>query len=113
VEKAILSTLKGDTGRQLAYVKEHVSAAVLQRFYRRAPVGPDLLAALVRLLGDLAEEDTHLAAELLGSLASAPSSRTQAAMFDAEERAALQRLLALVGSEAAAVWEGRPESGGA
>lgn len=113
VEKAILSTLKGDAARQLAYVKEHVSAAALRRFYRRAPLGPDLLGALVRLLANLAEEDAKLAGDLLGAIAAAPSSRTQAGMFDAEERAALDSLLSRVGPDAAGVWEGRPESGGA
>mmetsp|Transcript_42638 Transcript_42638/g.110201 ORF Transcript_42638/g.110201 Transcript_42638/m.110201 type:complete len:815 (-) Transcript_42638:102-2546(-) len=102
VEKALLSTLKGDAARQITYIREHVSPTTVSRFWKRAPLGPDLLGVLVQRLADLAEEDTALAAELLTAVGAAPSSQTQAEMFDAEERSALQRLLAKVGPETAA-----------
>eukprot|EP00933_Yihiella_yeosuensis_P016867 TRINITY_DN14267_c0_g1_i1.p1 TRINITY_DN14267_c0_g1~~TRINITY_DN14267_c0_g1_i1.p1 ORF type:complete len:839 (-),score=222.19 TRINITY_DN14267_c0_g1_i1:117-2399(-) len=105
VEKILLSTAKGDNARQLAYVKEHLSAENLRKFYRRAPLGPDLLAIVIRILSELAQEDVSAARERLGALAAAPSARTQTAMFDPEEKAALNRLLSKVGSEAAAAWE--------
>lgn len=109
VEKALLSSLKGDSARQLSYLREHLTAVSLRRFFRRAPLGPDLLAVLVGLLAEVAEEDTPLAASLLAALADAPSSRTQAAMFSAEEQAALQKLLLRVGGAAAAAWHGERE----
>merc|ERR1719433_367980 len=113
VEKALLSTLRGSSERQGQYFREHLTAPVLRRLYRRTAPGPDLLAVLVRLLGDFAAEDAPRAAELLASLAAAPSVKMQVAMFDDQERATLTRLLACVGPEAAAAWELRPESGGA
>jgi len=112
IERALLSTLKGDAARQLAYVREHVSAAVLRKHWRRAPLGPDLLGLLVRRLADLAEEEPELAAELLGAVGSAPSARTQAGMFDAEEQSALDQLLKKLGPAAAAVaWPAEDEPG--
>lgn len=104
VEKALLNTLKGDASRQLTYVREHLSVSSVRRLYRRAPLGPDLLAELIRLLADLAQEDAAAAAELLRALAVAPSTKTHAAMFNIEEQSALQRLLALLGPDAAADW---------
>eukprot|EP00931_Biecheleriopsis_adriatica_P091296 TRINITY_DN65188_c0_g1_i1.p1 TRINITY_DN65188_c0_g1~~TRINITY_DN65188_c0_g1_i1.p1 ORF type:complete len:842 (-),score=220.89 TRINITY_DN65188_c0_g1_i1:72-2405(-) len=112
VEKALLSTAKGNAASQLAYIKEHVSADALRRFYRKTPLGPDLLAVLMRLLADLADEDVPAARERLSALASAPSSRTYVAMFDAQERAAFSRLLSRVGSEASSVWEDAAAPGG-
>mmetsp|Transcript_83173 Transcript_83173/g.269275 ORF Transcript_83173/g.269275 Transcript_83173/m.269275 type:complete len:840 (+) Transcript_83173:85-2604(+) len=106
VEKALLSTLKGDAGKRLAYVKEHLGADVLRKLFRRTPPGPDLLAALVRVFADLAEAgDEALAGQLLSALGEAPSARTQAAMFDADERACLQLLLGRLGPEAGSAWK--------
>jgi len=113
VEKALLSTLRGNSERQTQYFREHLTAPVLRRLYRRTAPGPDLLAVMIRLLANFAAEDVPRAAEVLASLAVAPSLKMQVAMFDDQERAALTRLLACVGTEAAAAWELRPESGGA
>ncbi|CAE8693110.1 unnamed protein product [Polarella glacialis] len=104
VEKALLSIAQGNAGRQLAYVKEHVSAEVIRKFFRKVPLGPDLLAAMVLVLADLAEEDLPAAADRLAAIASNRSSKTQCAMFDAAERAVFDGLLARVGPEAAAAW---------
>lgn len=107
VEKALLSTLKSDAARRSAYVKEHLTAESVRKFFKRAPPGPDLLAALVRSLADLADAgDSVLAGQLLQALSEAPSAHVQAAMFDAEEQASLSRLLGRVGPEAAAKWSG-------
>merc|ERR1712006_12218 len=65
VEKVILTTLKNEPKRQLSYVREHLPVASLRRFYKRAPLGPDLLARLIRISADLAEEDAQHAEELL------------------------------------------------
>jgi len=105
VEKALLSTAKSDAGRQLAYIKEHVTADALRRFYRKTPLGPDLLAAMVRLLLQLAADDVPLARERLAAIAASPSAKTQSAMFDADERVSFDKLLALVGPDAASAWE--------
>jgi len=113
VEKALLSTLRNNSEQQTQYFREHLTAPVLRRLYRRTAPGPDLLAVMIRLLGDLTAEDVPQAAELLASLAAAPSLKMQVAMFDDQEKDALTRLLACVGPEAAAAWELRPESGGA
>merc|ERR1711977_262875 len=104
VEKALLSTLKKDSERQLAYVREHLPVATLRRFYKRSPLGPDLLARFVRISADLVEEDGERAEELLCFLAAAPSAKTDAAMFDAEERDVLDRLTARLGSRATEAW---------
>mmetsp|Transcript_87016 Transcript_87016/g.186449 ORF Transcript_87016/g.186449 Transcript_87016/m.186449 type:complete len:851 (+) Transcript_87016:51-2603(+) len=112
VEKALLSTLKGDAARQLAYLREHLSPAQLRKFYRKAPLGPDLLAVLMSLLADLAEQDANAAGEVLSALAAAPSARTQTAMFDAKEQAALKRLLGRVAPAVAKPWEPEPEEEG-
>jgi len=104
VEKVLLSTLKADATQRLAYVTEHLPAEAIRKLFRRAPLGPDLLAALVRALADLAAEDAARAAASLSALAEAPSALTQARMFDAEEKGSLEKLLKLVGPEAAAPW---------
>lgn len=105
VEKALLSTAKNDPGRQVAYIREHVTADALRRFYRKTPLGPDLLAAMMRLLLRLADDDIPSAKERLAAIAASPSAKTQSAMFDADERASFDKLLALVGPDAAAAWE--------
>lgn len=110
VEKALLSGLK-EAAQRTAYVKEHLSATALRSLYRRAPLGPDVLAAIVQTLDEISAEDAALASELLAALAAAPSARTQAAMFDDKERQALERLLKRLGPSAAC-WAS-PEDGGA
>jgi len=105
VEKALLSTAKSDAARQLAYIKEHVTADALRRFYRKTPLGPDLLATMIRLLLQLAADDVPSARERLATIAASPSAKTQSAMFDAEERVSFDKLLVLVGPDAAAAWE--------
>jgi len=97
VEKAIMTTFKGDSERQLAYVREHLGGTVMQKLFRRAPLGPDLLALLICLLGDLAAEDAPGVAALLSALAATPSARTHAAMFDASERKALDAAIVRAG----------------
>jgi len=104
VEKALLTTLKSDQGLQLAYVREHLSIEAFRKFYKRCPLGPDMLARLIRICSDLAEEDAPRAEELLCALAAAPSSKTDAAMFDAEEQAVLQRLNSRLGTKATEAW---------
>lgn len=105
VEKALLSTAKNDPGRQIAYIREHVTADALRRFYKKTPLGPDLLAAMMRLLLRLADDDVPSARDRLAAIAASPSAKTQSAMFDADERASFDKLLALVGPDAAAAWE--------
>merc|ERR1719262_1252987 len=78
IEKALLATLKSDPTRQLAYVREHVSVATLRRFFKRTPMGPDLLARFVHICADLVEEDTQQAADLICALAGVPSAKTDA-----------------------------------
>jgi len=104
VEKALLNQLKGDAAKQAAYVREHLPGQALRKFFRRAPCGPDLLAALVGALAELAQEDASGAEERLTALATTPSAKIHAAMFDAKERVAFDQLLARVGPEAGAVW---------
>jgi len=104
VEKALLITLKGDASKRLTYVKEHLTADAIRRLFRRTPLGPDLLGVLVRTLGEIATDDKALAEQLLLALADSPSAKTQAAMFDAEERSCLENLVAAVGGRAAAAW---------
>merc|ERR1711920_603752 len=105
VEKALLSTLKDDAARA-AYVKEHLSAEAVRKLFQRTPLGPDLLATVVRLTGMLAAEDGSEAAagQLMAALASTPSARTYAAMFDKKERQALDTLLHRLGPGAAGQW---------
>mmetsp|Transcript_60546 Transcript_60546/g.131204 ORF Transcript_60546/g.131204 Transcript_60546/m.131204 type:complete len:823 (-) Transcript_60546:106-2574(-) len=104
VEKALLSTLRGDVEQQAAYVRD-LPVAALGRFFSRAPPGPDLLAALVQALGRIAEEDKSKAGEVLDVLAKVPGVKTQAAMFDATERASLDQLVACLGPEFGVAWE--------
>jgi hypothetical protein len=104
VEKALLVALKGNASGRVAYVRDHLSAVAFRRFFRRAPLGPDLLAALVESLGELAKEDAQAATERLVALADAPSARTHSAMFDEREQAALQQVLERAGPEAARAW---------
>lgn len=104
VEKALLVTLKTDSQRQLAYVQEHLPVSALRRFYKRAPLGPDLLARMVRICADLVEVDKQQAEDLVCALAAVPSSKTDAAMFDADEQAVLQRLNSSLGSKATEAW---------
>lgn len=106
VEKALLVTLRGADERA-AYFREHLSPEVIRKFFGRVPLGPDLLGAFVRVLADIAAEDVPLASKALDAVAAAPSAKTQAQMFDAEERACLQRLVDQVGPEAVEFW--RPE----
>merc|ERR1712100_757847 len=63
IEKALLTTLKKDPARQLAYVQEHISATALRRFYKRCPLGPDLLARFIHISAALADEDSQRAEE--------------------------------------------------
>eukprot|EP00930_Biecheleria_cincta_P095019 TRINITY_DN868_c0_g1_i1.p1 TRINITY_DN868_c0_g1~~TRINITY_DN868_c0_g1_i1.p1 ORF type:complete len:843 (-),score=199.46 TRINITY_DN868_c0_g1_i1:210-2738(-) len=105
VEKALLSTAKSHAGRQLAYIKEHVTADALRRFYRKTPLGPDLLATMMQLLLQLAHEDVSSARERLAAIAASPFAKTQSAMFNAEERASFDKLLVLMGPDAAAAWQ--------
>lgn len=105
VEKALLSTLKKDAVARMAYAKEHLTAEAIRRFYRRTPLGPDLLAAVVAALAESAAVDAHGAASSFAALASTPSALTHAAMFDAAEQAALQQLLARLGPQATAAWK--------
>merc|ERR1719502_2342953 len=104
VEKALLSTLKQDPARQLAYMQEHLPVATLRRFYKRAPLGPDLLARFIRTCADLVEVDRQHAEDLVCALAAVPSSKTDAAMFDADEQGVLQRLNSCLGSRATEAW---------
>jgi hypothetical protein len=104
VEKALLTTLKKEPARQVAYVREHLPMATLQRFYKRSPLGPDLLARFICISADLAEEDAQHAEDLLCALAAFPSTKTDAAMFDAEEQETLQRLTTRFGSRATEAW---------
>eukprot|EP00928_Gymnodinium_smaydae_P011863 TRINITY_DN1433_c0_g2_i1.p1 TRINITY_DN1433_c0_g2~~TRINITY_DN1433_c0_g2_i1.p1 ORF type:complete len:937 (-),score=287.72 TRINITY_DN1433_c0_g2_i1:88-2898(-) len=104
VEKALMGTLRRDPAQQLAYVKEHLSAAVLRRLYRRTPLGPDLLGTLIVAIAELAQGGDESAEKRLSALAESPSALTHAAMFDAKERSALQQLLGKVSAEAAAPW---------
>jgi len=105
VEKALLGMLKKDPDMQLAYVREHLPATSINRFFgRKAPLGPDLLALLIQILGELPETETPFARETLNALASTPSARTHAAMFDAGERLSLKRLVERVGPDAAVAW---------
>jgi len=112
VEKALLSTAKADPNSRLAYVKEHVAADAIKKFYRKTPLGPDLLGVLMRILAELANEDLSAARERLAALASTPSSRMHSAMFDAEERRIFSQLLSKVGLDAAAAWEDPAAPGG-
>jgi hypothetical protein len=104
IEKALLVTLKTDKERQLAYVREHISVAALRRHFKRAPMGPDLISRLIHITADLAEEDCQLAGEITCALASVPSAKTDAAMFDADEQEVLQRLISRTGPSAAEAW---------
>lgn len=104
IEKALLTTLKSDSERQLAYVREHLSGVGLRRFFKRAPLGPDLLARLICVSDDLAKEDTQRAEDLICALAAAPSAKTDAAMFDDEEQKVLQGLTSRLGPKAAEAW---------
>jgi len=104
IEKVLLTTLKSDPQRQLAYVREHLLGSNLRRFFKRSPLGPDLLARLVRISADLAKEDAQYAEELVCALAAAPSAKTDAAMFDAEEQKVLQGLTSRLGPKAAEAW---------
>lgn len=105
VEKALLTTLKSSEERQLAYLKEHLSPTVFRRLFRKVPLGPDMLALLVHLVGMLAEEDVETAGQLVGALAATPAASTHTAMFSKGEKAELQKLLDRVGSDAASIWE--------
>jgi len=104
VEKALLTTLKKEPERQVAYVREHVSVATLRRFYKCSPLGPDLLATLIRITANLVEADKQLAEDLLCALAAAPSAKIDAGMFDAEEQEALRKLTSCLGSKATDAW---------
>lgn len=103
IEKALLTTLK-EPARQLAYVREHLPAVTLLRFYKRLPLGPDLLARLVHICAALADEDATCAEELLCALATVPSAKTDAGMFDAGEQEVLRCLTTRFGSKAADAW---------
>jgi len=103
VEKMLLTTLKEPAG-QLSYVREHLPVATLRRFYKRTPLGPDLLARLIRVSADLAQEDAERAEDLVCALAAVPSAKTDTAMFDAEEKDVLQRLTARLGPKATEAW---------
>jgi hypothetical protein len=104
VEKALLSTLKKDPKRQLAYVQEHLPVATLRRFYKRTPLGPDMLSRLILICADLVEEDTRHAEDLVCALAAVPSAKTDVAMFDDSEQGVLQRLTSRLGSKATDAW---------
>lgn len=104
VEKALLSTLKKDQEGQLAYVREHLPVATVRRFYKRSPLGPDMLAKLIHISSDLAGEDAQRAEDLVCALAAVPSAKTDAAMFDAAEQDVLQRLTSRLGSKATDAW---------
>jgi len=104
VEKALLTTLDKSTESQLAYVREHLPVTVLKRFYKRCPLGPDMLARLIRICSDLVEVDAQHAEDLVCALAAVPSSKTDAAMFDAVEQDLLQRLNSRLGSKATEAW---------
>jgi len=104
IEKVLLSTLRGKPTEQLEYVKDHVSPDLIRRFFRRTPMGPDLLGALVRTLADMSTQDVDRTSEIFAAMAEVPSAKTQASMFDAEEKSCLDRVLAAVGSSAADAW---------
>lgn len=104
VEKALLTTLKKEPERQVAYVREHVSVATLRRFYKCSPLGPDLLATLIRITGNLVEADKQLAEDLLCALAAAPSAKIDAGMFDDKEQEVLRKLTSCLGSKATEAW---------
>jgi len=104
VEKALLSTLKSDVQKQAAYMQEHLSGAALKKFFRRAPLGPDLLGVFIIALAKLVDSDAEGAMSRLEALASTPSAATHAAMLDASERSALKQLLARASPEQASVW---------
>jgi len=104
VEKALLVTLKKNPQEQLAYLREHLSTTTLRRFYKRLPLGPDLLSRYIRIAADLVEEDAPRTEDLMCTLAGMPSAKTDAAMFDADEQAVLQRLTSRLGSKATEAW---------
>lgn len=105
VEKALLTTLKNDVVRRRAYVTEHLSPATVQRLFRKAPLGPDLLGELVVMLSNMPVEEDGVVKALVPVLGVTPSSQTHAAMFDSKERAALELLLTRCGPDAAAAWQ--------
>eukprot|EP00929_Paragymnodinium_shiwhaense_P112718 TRINITY_DN80988_c0_g1_i1.p1 TRINITY_DN80988_c0_g1~~TRINITY_DN80988_c0_g1_i1.p1 ORF type:complete len:918 (+),score=272.69 TRINITY_DN80988_c0_g1_i1:102-2756(+) len=104
VEKTLLVQLKNDAERRKTYVEEHIPAESIKKLYKRAPLGPDLLATLITALRDLAREDVAGAGSRLSALAACPSATTHAAMFDAKETAALRELVDRLGPEAVKTW---------
>jgi len=63
-----------------------------------------MLARLIRICSDLVEVDAQHAEDLVCALAAVPSSKTDAAMFDAVEQDLLQRLNSRLGSKATEAW---------
>lgn len=110
VEKALLVTCKNDSEQQLGYVREHLQAKSVRKFWRNCPLGADLLGLLVRLLADTASDDDQ---DLLRAIGRAPSTATLVDMFNAEEKGALQRLQSRVGAETIAAWTMGAAGGGA
>merc|ERR1711865_115661 len=104
IEKALLTTLKKEPEKQLAYVREHVPLSTLRKFYKCSPLGPDMLAALVKISAKLADEDVKSAEDLVCALALVPNAKTDAGMFDDKEQDVLQKLTARLGSKATEAW---------
>jgi len=108
VEKTLLVVAKNDAERRKAYVQEYLPAESIQKFYKRAPLGPDVLAVLIAALRDLSREDATGAGARLSALAACPSATTHAAMFDPTEKEALRELVAKLGPEVAKTWLPEP-----
>jgi tetratricopeptide (TPR) repeat protein len=105
VEKALMSTLKRDEAKQVEYVEKHLNRQTAKKIFKKTPVGPDLLAVLIKVLLKVSENSTEKAAEILNALGALPSASTYAAMLDASELQSLRVLVTKLGPEAAKPWE--------
>jgi len=105
VEKALLATLKNDESKQVEYLEKHLSSQTAKKIFKRTPLGPDLLAVLIKLLLKLTSSNKDKASEILSALGALPSASTHAAMLDALEIQALRDLVAKLGPDAEKPWK--------
>lgn len=105
VEKALVTTLKNDETKQKEYVEKHLNKQTAKKIFKRTPLGPDLLAVLIKLLLKISESSQDKASEILSALGALPSASTHAAMLDASELEVLRELVKKLGPDAAEPWK--------
>jgi len=105
VEKALVTTLKNDEAKQIEYVEKHLNRQTAKKIFKRTPLGPDLLAVLIKLLLKISASSKDNASEILSALGALPSAATHAAMLDTSELQALRELVTKLGPDAAKPWQ--------